>query len=158
MRSTLLLTAIFAPLAALAAPGSYENKGAISARQAAPVKPTPCVRIVPEPCEEDTKARFEAFADAFIGPNKDISEAFSYIVQDYINHNPIAEDGFDAAWDVLSPIWPTVEITPIRQTFISPQGWVNYNTSFGTVVDRFRWEGGCIAEHWDEGEVYPEEA
>jgi len=26
-------------------------------------------------------------------------------------------------------------------------GWVNYRSGFGTIVDRFRWEDGCIAEH-----------
>lgn len=35
----------------------------------------------------------------------------------------------------------------LRTKFESPQSWLNYKNSFGTVVDRFRWEGGCIAEH-----------
>lgn len=36
----------------------------------------------------------------------------------------------------------------LRTKYIDPQGFLNYNTSgFGTVVDRFRWEAGCIVEH-----------
>lgn len=38
-------------------------------------------------------------------------------------------------------------MTAKRNTFISPMSWVNYDSSFGDVVDRFRWEGGCIVEH-----------
>lgn len=50
-------------------------------------------------------------------------------------------------WDLLSPIWGSQDITVLRTKFESPQSWLNYKNSFGTVVDRFRWEGGCIAEH-----------
>lgn len=33
-------------------------------------------------------------------------------------------------------------------------GWLNYNASgIGEVVDRFRWEGGCIVEHVSELDV-----
>ena len=35
----------------------------------------------------------------------------------------------------------------LRTKFESPQSWLNYRSGFGTVVDRYRWEGGCIAEH-----------
>ena len=93
------------------------------------------------------------------------------------NHNPFAQNGSDSAWGILSPIWASQNITPLRTTFQSPQSWLNYKTgAFGEVVDRFRWEGGCIAEHvclaniledlsdqllivgqWDQGEVFPSE-
>ena len=64
------------------------------------------------------------------------------------NHNPAAQNGSDSAWNILSPIWSSQSITPLRTAFKSPQSWLNYRTgSFGEVVDRFRWEGGCIAEH-----------
>lgn len=96
------------------------------------------------------------------------------------NHNPFAEDGPDAALDVLGPIWPTVQITPLRTAFKGDMGWLEYNASgIGRVVDRFRWEKGCIVEHvstevrrkkaviynlcidansykWDQGEQFPE--
>ncbi|KAH9870196.1 hypothetical protein J1614_007119 [Plenodomus biglobosus] len=156
MRVTLIFSALLAPLAVLAAPveSQVQDDVRLVERQARPVKPAPCVRVA-DTTEAQTKARSEAFAQAFIY-KKDISEAFKYIVKDYINHNPAAQNGSDSAWNLLSPIWASQTITPLRTTFKSPQSWLNYQTgSFGEVVDRFRWEGGCIAEHWDQGEKFP---
>ncbi|KAH6872735.1 hypothetical protein BKA58DRAFT_438837 [Alternaria rosae] len=155
MRFTTLVCAILAPLAALAAPAELHSRSDIlAARQARPTKPAPCVRVM-NTTEAQTATRAEAFAQAFIY-KKDISEAFKYIAKDYINHNPAAQNGSDSAWNILSPIWSSQSITPLRTAFKSPQSWLNYRTgSFGEVVDRFRWEGGCIAEHWDQGERFP---
>lgn len=64
------------------------------------------------------------------------------------NHNPLAQNGSDSAWSILSPIWAAQNITPLRTTFQGTQSWLEYdNALFGRVVDRFRWEGGCIVEH-----------
>lgn len=90
------------------------------------------------------------------------------------NHNPAAQNGSQSAWDILSPFWDSSSTTYIRSTVAEDMSWVNYNTGgFGQVVDRFRWEAGCIAEHvshtysprnasqlltetqWDQGEEYP---
>jgi len=59
----------------------------------------------------------------------------------------MAKNGSDSAWGILSPIWGNQNITPLRRKFQSPMSWVNYRSGFGEVIDRFRWEGGCIAEH-----------
>jgi hypothetical protein len=69
----------------------------------------------------------------------------------------MAKNGSDFAWYGLVPIWKNATITPIRTTFKSPQGWLNYKVKGapGSIVDRFRWEGGCIVEHWDAGEKFP---
>ncbi|KAG4426554.1 hypothetical protein IFR04_000436 [Cadophora malorum] len=149
MRTTLFLAALASPFAIFAARAS-QNSASITPRQL--VKPPPCVRSCEN--EADTKERFEKFADAFI-VKLDITEAFTYIVEDYINHNPLAQNGSDSAWGILSPIWGNQTITVLGTKFISPQGWLNYQSAFGTIVDRFRWEGGCIVEHWDQGEVFP---
>ncbi|KAJ3541859.1 hypothetical protein NMY22_g3729 [Coprinellus aureogranulatus] len=149
MRPATLLTALLLPLAALAAPAPE-----LEARQQVK-KPQPCVRqLNPEPTVDETKLRHDAFAQAFIY-KRNITAAFEFISQDYINHNPAAQNGFDFAWNILSGFWNTQQLTPIRDTFKSPFGWVNYRSQFGTVVDRYRWEGGCIVEHWDSGEQYP---
>ncbi|OAL44402.1 hypothetical protein IQ07DRAFT_250772 [Pyrenochaeta sp. DS3sAY3a] len=155
MRVALLVSALLAPLAVLAAPidASAMDVADLVARQQRPTKPPPCVRVA-NTTEEQTKTRSEAFAQAFIY-KKDITEAFKYIAQDYINHNPAAQNGFDSAWNILSPIWGSQNITPLRTLFRTPQSWVNYRSGFGEIVDRFRWEGGCIAEHWDQGEKFP---
>ncbi|KAM5362449.1 hypothetical protein ACJZ2D_012531 [Fusarium nematophilum] len=127
---------------------------AVVARQS-PVKPSPCEPICPPPSRHQTKKRFYNFAHAFV-LKKDLTEAFTYIADNYTNHNPFADDGFDVAFDFLAPIWPTTNITLHRTLFKGDMGWLNYNASgVGEVIDRFRWEGGCIVEHWDVGEVWP---
>jgi hypothetical protein len=72
---TLLTTALIST--AIAAPTT------ITTRQNRPTKPTPCQRADPEPEGAEVAERFEAFAQAFIY-TKNITEAFSYITQDYI--------------------------------------------------------------------------
>lgn len=170
MHFTLLTSALVASVSVLAAPTDLQTRSdLIVERQSAPVKPAPCVRN-PYTTPAQTEARFNEFAQAFIY-KPDISKAFSFIAKDYIvsilplpvkkrhqipltplcnrqNHNPTVNNGSDAAWDALSPFWNTAGLVPLRKAFLFPQGWVNYNTtSFGEVVDRFRWEGGCIVEH-----------
>ncbi|KXJ88090.1 hypothetical protein Micbo1qcDRAFT_207365 [Microdochium bolleyi] len=116
--------------------------------------PPPCVRTTPAPTECNTEARFNEFADSFL-VTKNITDAFTFIAADYINHNPFVANGSAAAWNVLSPIWPGLNITVFNTTFRGNMGWLNYTSDFGAVVDRFRWEGGCIVEHWDQNETFP---
>lgn len=74
MRVSLFVSALVAPLA-LAAP-------TLETRQAAPVKPAPCVRNSKVTVEE-TRVRSEQFAQAFIY-KRDISKAFTFIAVDYV--------------------------------------------------------------------------
>ncbi|KAH8598882.1 hypothetical protein B0O99DRAFT_591492 [Bisporella sp. PMI_857] len=143
MRVAFLLTALLSPAAVLAAPTSPENADIM---KRAPAKPKPCQPITPAPNATETKARFDKFAYEFL-VTKNITAAFEYINQGYINHNPAAQNGFDSAWNILSPIWGNQQITVLRTQFTSPQGWLNYRSGFGEIVDRYRWEAGCIAEH-----------
>ncbi|KAH6617651.1 hypothetical protein F5144DRAFT_624291 [Chaetomium tenue] len=136
--STCLATLFSAPLLAVAIPTSSpvtgEQTGLLVARQRQPAPP-PCVRMDPPPTQEETEARFNAFVE---------------------NHNPAAQNGSQSAWDILSPFWDQSSHTYIRSTIEDNMSWVNYRSGgFGEVVDRFRWDAGCIAEHWDQGEVYP---
>lgn len=165
--------------------------------------PPPCKRVLdPAPTANETAARFNTFAQAFVGApggKKNITKAFEFIAEDYIvrcvsisclvlccgilsvchllatlaphsnhrlhrfvqtavetdtnkNHNPLAKNGAAAAWAILSPIWQQTSITYLRSTIKTEQtpvmSWVNYRAGgIGEVVDRFRWEGGCIVEH-----------
>jgi predicted SnoaL-like aldol condensation-catalyzing enzyme len=144
MHLTATIFTLLACSTVLAAPSAPSST--LFERQNRPQKPAPCVRTM-NSTESATKTRSEAFAKAFIY-DKNISEAFKYIAQDYINHNPAAQNGSDSAWNILSPIWGSQNITPLRTAFEYPQSWLNYRTSgFGEVVDRYRWEGGCIVEH-----------
>jgi hypothetical protein len=73
-----LISLLPLPLIALGHPSS------ISAR--APAKPRPCTPINPAPSEEQTRVRFNDFANAFI-VTKNITHAFEYISQGYIVRN-----------------------------------------------------------------------
>ncbi|KAK4096957.1 hypothetical protein N658DRAFT_562110 [Parathielavia hyrcaniae] len=110
----------------------------------------------PPPTQEETGARFAAFVEVFVGKSKNLPKAFEYIVADYINHNPAARNGSESAWSILSPFWDGMQHTLLQSTIRGNMSWVNYKAGgFGEIVDRFRWEAGCIAEHWDQGEKYP---
>ncbi|RMZ72429.1 snoal-like polyketide cyclase family [Pyrenophora seminiperda CCB06] len=145
MRASILLSASMAPLAILAMPANVHGISAFAKRQASPIKPAPCVSEMNTTAEE-TEFLAAGFADAFVY-DLNITEAFTYIAADYINHNPSVKNGSDAAWSALSPFWDQQNITVTRTGFKSPQSWLEYSGKFGAVVDRFRWEGGCIVEH-----------
>jgi len=160
MRSlTWFTTLIAAPLAVLAVPADNTAVSPLSktifARQGA-AAPPPCKRMNPPPSEAETRARFAQFVQVFVGPKKNIFKAFEFIAADYINHNPMARNGSASAWGILSPMWNSMTHQCVRATFQGDMSWVNYKAGrMGTIVDRFRWEAGCIAEHWDQGETYP---
>ncbi|KAH8881120.1 hypothetical protein GQ53DRAFT_788236 [Thozetella sp. PMI_491] len=110
-------------------------------------------KTCPPPTEAETKERFDKFANAFL-VTKNITEAFEYISDGYINHRA-PKNGAGPAWDFLSPIWANQTIEVLGTTFKGEMGWLHYKSGYGEIVDRYRWEGGCIAEHWDQGEKYP---
>ncbi|KAK2806753.1 hypothetical protein FQN50_005753 [Emmonsiellopsis sp. PD_5] len=171
MRTLPFFTLLLAPLTALAAPSpnprpntgtgtaiSAPPSKVINARQGAVVTPPPCVAMDPAPTEAETEARFDIFAEAFL-VRKNLTEAFEFISSTYINHNPMAGDGPNAALDALGPFWSGLQITVLGTAFEGEFGWLNYQSSMvGEVVDRFRWEAGCIVEHWDQGEQFPADA
>ncbi|KAI1081509.1 hypothetical protein F5B20DRAFT_536249 [Whalleya microplaca] len=150
MRAFTLLAALSAPLVGLAAPTPLGK--AIVGRQG---NSTFCTRITPAPTAEETEARFNEFADLFL-VQKDVYKAFEYILPEYINHNPLAQNGAQNALDILGPIWGSQSITVIRTKFEGGMSWLNYRNGMGEIVDRYRWEDGCIIEHWDQGEQFPE--
>ncbi|KAK4205571.1 hypothetical protein QBC40DRAFT_162612 [Triangularia verruculosa] len=159
MKFSHIVAFLTAPLAVAALPAAapeaetavaeQEFSGALlEARQSR--RPTPCVRD-PAATQEETTARFAEFVEVFVGSRKNISRAF-----EFINHNPMAQNGHAAAWNILGNMWGGIQHRYIRSTIRGDMSWVNYSApGFGTIVDRFRWEGGCIAEHWDQGERYP---
>src|SRR3569833_2094304 len=149
MRVDIFLTILVDPLAAYAAPPA----------------PPPCKRKSPPTSEVETKARFDKFVDAFI-VNSNITAAFEYIAEDYIashatgtpictstladgeyRQNNGAKTGSAASWNFLGPLWGKQNFALIRIYFKDDMSWVNYRGSTGEVVDRFRWDAGCIAEH-----------
>ncbi len=79
MRLIILTTCVLG--VALAAPApTYASR---NLKAVTPARPPPCQPSSPGPSEEETKARFDRFADAFI-VKKNITEAFLYISDSYI--------------------------------------------------------------------------
>jgi hypothetical protein len=78
---------IFSPLLALTAPISLTNDYGLSwhilSDRQAPKAPPPCQPLSPAPTEDETRARFDKFANAFL-VTKNITEAFTYISAGYI--------------------------------------------------------------------------
>ncbi|KAK8097817.1 uncharacterized protein PG998_013303 [Apiospora kogelbergensis] len=103
--------------------------------------PPPCVATTPAPSVEETKARFDKFAHAFL-VTKTLTEAFESLAASYRNHNPFTSgDGQGPALDVLGPIWPRTQISVLGTTFNSPMSWLHYNNIMsGEIVDRYRWD------------------
>ncbi|KAK0669795.1 hypothetical protein QBC41DRAFT_273762 [Cercophora samala] len=162
MKFSHIVAVLSAPLAVAALPAAAPEANAVAAAEQdfssallearQNRRPTPCVRQTnPAPTQEETDARFAEFVEVFVGSRKNISRAF-----EFINHNPMAQNGHASAWNILGNMWGGIQHRYIRSTIRGNMSWVNYSApGFGTIVDRFRWEGGCIAEHWDQGERYP---
>ncbi|KAI1207507.1 uncharacterized protein F4807DRAFT_434806 [Annulohypoxylon truncatum] len=170
MCSLTLFTLLLAPLGVLASssPSSPSNppSGTIILPNFEPpnmvrdavetiATPAPCAFLNPLPSEEETRRRFDKFADAFMVKHN-LTEAFEYVSSIYINHDPMSPgNGPDVALSTLSTFWDHIQITPLRQKFEGNMGWMSYNAMpKGVINDRFRWEAGCIVEHWDE-EKFP---
>ncbi|KAK2073200.1 hypothetical protein P8C59_007498 [Phyllachora maydis] len=139
-----------------APPKADPGAGAGGPRQA----PAPCVRVTsPAPTTQATRARFNDFARAFLD-EKNITRAFGFIAADYVNHDTQAQQGQNgaaAAWAALSPQWEKMaaDLRKEGTAFQMPDGWLHYQLKGKDVVDRYRWNGNCIVEHWDQGEKMP---
>ncbi|RFU79198.1 snoal-like polyketide cyclase family [Trichoderma arundinaceum] len=93
---------------------------------------------------------------------KDVATAFTdHALESYIQHNPLLEQGRTATIAFLGANFPNWNVTVRHQGFDNGIGWVHWKLEgFGTarynaVVDVFRYEGGCIAEHWDSIQAAP---
>ncbi|KAJ7129869.1 hypothetical protein C8R43DRAFT_957349 [Mycena crocata] len=101
---------------------------------------------------------FENFVDLlYKNPTTEtITEAYTHIAADMIQHAPPVVDGAAASFAIVNPLFtnPEIKVQIINQAFESPAGWVHYRvdgfspepTAF---VDVFRFNGSCIVEHWD---------
>ncbi len=85
MRVLALFAVTLAPLGALAAPTAGAKPAASEVQDL--TAPSPCVAMDPPPTEDETHARFDKFANAFL-VTKNITEAFTYIAASYIVCKP----------------------------------------------------------------------
>lgn len=98
---------------------------------------------------------------------KDVRAAFeTYVVPDYIQHNPGIPDGRDAAIAFLEPMFsnPGARFDVKRilvdgdLAAVHLHGRGRPETKGGAVVDLFRLKDGMIVEHWDVLQPIPEES
>ena len=108
---------------------------------------------------------FDKFVDTFYN-KRDVLGAKAFLNADYINHNPYVPDGADAAINSLAASGyfnGTFGYMNVRgPNLLNPVGVVHYRYVYSdqyptptAVVDIFRMEGACVAEHWDVSQVLP---
>ncbi|KAJ3511059.1 hypothetical protein NLJ89_g4314 [Agrocybe chaxingu] len=100
------------------------------------------------------------FANSFL-VIKNIQKGFDdWIPGTYINHNPNAQSGRENALNALRPFVsnPSLQFT-VAQVFAGQgYGLIHYRARIPgqldmAIMDRFRFEGTCIVEHWDVGQT-----
>ncbi|MFN2258929.1 MAG: nuclear transport factor 2 family protein [Parasphingopyxis sp.] len=146
---------------ALAAPAAIAQTGGLP--QTVPLPP-------PGPYDQETehnRAVIEQFARLFYIEGK-VREAFeTYVREDYIQHNPRAADGREAAIEMLQGLLAgstdrqfEIQRIIVDGPFAVVHSWSRADAEDRghAVVDIFRIEDGLLAEHWDVIQPVPEEA
>lgn len=99
---------------------------------------------------------------------KNVADAFNtYVREDYIQHNPLAPDGRDAAIRALSGFFAAVPTINYEVQRIIVDGnlaavhvrmRMNPEDRGSAVIDILRLEDGKIVEHWDVIQAVPEQS
>ena len=108
-----------------------------------------------------------AFLDMVFNQKK-VKEGFDkYVGDKYIQHNPIAADGKDAAVEVLSKFMQMVPTWSYTFKHAYVDGDIAIVHSLvkakpedrgNAVIDIFRFEKGKVVEHWDVIQAIPEKS
>lgn len=106
---------------------------------------------------ERNRAIVQDFARLFY-QEKDVKQAFeTYVVPDYIQHNPGIADGRDAAVAALAPMFAAAGARfEVKRIIVDGDfavihlfGQGNPATPGAAVADIYRLKDGKIVEHWD---------
>lgn len=121
-------------------------------------------------CAADTSANrqaIEKFVDLFYRQKK-VREAFeTYVVPDYVQHNPAATDGRDAAIKLLEPMlaaYPELKVDVLRIVVdgeiavVHSRALLSPTQPAVSTFDMFRMKNGKIVEHWDVMQSVPEKS
>ncbi|KAK4225642.1 hypothetical protein QBC38DRAFT_445355 [Podospora fimiseda] len=150
---TILSTAILAPLAVIAAPTDPTAVSEIVKREnlcnlkSPPVLCTPNASVT----VEETALRAYKFYRAFV-TDGDPRTMFSLIDNVYIQHNPGYTSGPQAIWSLFCA---GRKIGTEASTSWCFDASTNMSYAQYGNVDRWRWVGGCVHEHWDQRERMP---
>ncbi|KAE9375844.1 hypothetical protein N431DRAFT_334060 [Stipitochalara longipes BDJ] len=109
----------------------------------------------PQPaCAEDQVKIWNEFVDE-LWIKKNVSLAFlTHVDPGYIQHNPFALSGRQAAIDFLTTLWPADNFTIMHNGFYNNTGYLHYRVDTPgqypqAITDILRFNGTCIMEHWD---------
>ncbi|KAJ3032784.1 hypothetical protein HDV00_007156 [Rhizophlyctis rosea] len=108
------------------------------------------------------RAAFQSFVNTLYVQKK-VKQAFDdWIPGQYIQHHPSTSQGRDAAIAALSPLFaiPSLQVTVAGQVVGQGFAVLHYRMKVPgafdmAVMDRFRFDGTCIVEHWDVGQSIP---
>ncbi|KXH41552.1 hypothetical protein CNYM01_11027 [Colletotrichum nymphaeae SA-01] len=84
-----------------------------------------------------------------------------HILLNAINHNPNVNGDRDASLAWVAPLIAEWNVTITNTGFADNVGWSHVKVEgpgmgrYTVAVDIWRFEGGCIAEHWDALQVAP---
>ena len=98
--------------------------------------------------------------------DKDLSVIDTYIVEDYIQHNPYAADGRQALKDFAQKLLSNAPKTKVDFQHVAADGDLvflhvrakNFNGKDMAIVEIFRLKNGKIVEHWDVMQDVPASA
>ncbi|KAJ2923812.1 hypothetical protein H1R20_g13284, partial [Candolleomyces eurysporus] len=112
----------------------------------------------PEQLQAAQQQAIADFGNLFL-VQKNIQRGFDlFIPGEYINHNPYATSGRQNALNILVPALASSSLTFTNVHAFSGQGYglLHYRMRNGgsstAVMDKFRFVGTCIVEHWDVGQ------
>ena len=107
---------------------------------------------------------FDKFVDTLFN-KRDANGARAHMNPGYINHNPYSTDGAEAALSALTMskyLNSTFGFMNVRGPASgNPVGMLHYKLTYPdfpisvAVVDIFRMDGPCVAEHWDVSQTLP---
>ena len=115
---------------------------------------------------EENRRVIQDFAKIFY-QEKDVKRAFeTYVVTDYIQHNPGIADGRQAAIDALSPMFSSPGarfdvkriVVDSEYAVIHLFGRGDPKTAGAAVADIYRLKDGKIVEHWDILQPMPDKS
>ncbi len=130
-----------------------------------PVVATPALAAAEEPCTMTAREVLDEFIPLFF-EQRNAKLAFeTWVHPDYINHNPFAATGRDAAVNFLQPFFDAnpearykVHRVIADGNLVAVHNEARFNPAqpASAVVDIFRVENCKIVEHWDVVQQVPE--
>ena len=117
----------------------------------------------PQPASAaEQEAIFEQFRYQFLIA-KNLTRAYSYVSEDFIQHNENIPNGREGTVGYLAPFWAQVQDTILHTAYAEGFGWIHHASQSpgqpsSVIFDLYRFEGSCIVEHWDAIEAFPTNA